>query len=172
MTIKLFDIQNGIVVPSEHCYTLTTLHKLMINYPEDHLKIFQYLFYMSCPNPDMNPFFNLVEADKEEIIMSEIDADFSPEADGIPQALQFCIKLYETPTMRAYNGIKKALDRIATYMSNTPITDGRDGNINQIRAMAKDFDDIRQSYKGALRDIQDEQKSHVRGGTGLAYDQI
>ena len=172
MTIRLFDIQNGKAVPSEHCYTLDTLKKLMENYPDNHLKIYQYLFYMSCPNPDMNPFFNMLDVDREEIVLSEIDADFSPEDDGIPQALQFCIKLYETPTMRAYNGIKKALDNIATYMSNTMITDGRDGNINQIRAMAKDFDDIRQSYKGALRDLEDEQKSHVRGGQGLAYDQL
>jgi hypothetical protein len=127
---------------------------------------------MSCPNPDINPFFNTVDSDREEVVLFEIDASFSPEDDGIPQALQFCQKLYETPTMRAYTGIKRALDNIATYMSNTPITDGRDGNINQIRAMAKDFDDIRQSYKGALRDLEDEQKSHVRGGTGLAYDQV
>ena len=25
MTIKLFDIENGIVIPTEHCYTLSTL---------------------------------------------------------------------------------------------------------------------------------------------------
>jgi len=68
-------------------------------------------------------------------------------------------------------GIKKALDNIAIYMANTSITDGRDGNISQIRAVAKDFDSIRQSYKGAFRDLQDEQSSRVRGGKGLAYDQ-
>jgi len=170
--IKLFDIQNNVVIPTEHCYTLKTLKHLMDTYPEQHLKIYQYLFYMTCPNPDLNPFFNLAEEDKEEIILDELDVDFSPEDEGIPQALMFCKSLYETPTMRAYEGIKKALDNIATYMSTTMITDGRDGNINQIRAMAKDFDAIRQSYKGALQDLKDEQKSHVRGGAGLAYDQM
>ena len=172
MTIKLFDIQNGVVVPSEHCYTLGTLKDLMEKYPEDYLKVYQYLFYMTCPNPDLNPFFNLLDAEKEEIILNEISAEFSSEDEGIPAAIRFCQKLYESPTMRAYGGIKKALDNIASYMNNTTITDGRDGNINQIRAMAKDFDAIRQSYKGALRDLQDEQKSHVRGGQGLAYDQL
>jgi hypothetical protein len=38
--------------------------------------------------------------------------------------------------------------------------------------MAKDFDSIRLSYKGAYKDLQDEQTSHVRGGAGLAYDQL
>ncbi len=171
MTIKLFDISNGKVIPTEHCHTLETLRRLMDMYPDNYLKVYQYLFYMTCPNPEVNPFFNMVDGDREEIVLAEIDADFSPEDEGIPQAIDFCRKLYETPTMRAYNGIKKALDNIATYMNNTSITDGRDGNINQIRAMAKDFDAIRLSYKGALRDMQEEQKSHVRGGTGLAYDQ-
>ena len=57
-------------------------------------------------------------------------------------------------------------------MANTQITDGRDGNISQIRAVAKDFDSIRQSFKGAYKDLQDEQQSQVRGGQGLAYDQM
>ena len=56
-------------------------------------------------------------------------------------------------------------------MANTQITDGRDGNISQIRAVAKDFDAIRQSFKGAFKDLKDEQSTSVRGGQGLAYDQ-
>jgi len=172
MTIKLFDIQNGKVIPTEHCYTLQTLKSIMDNYPEDYLKVYQYLFYMTCPNPDINPFFHTPEEDKEDIILYEINAEFSTEDGQIVDALKFCRKMYETPTSRAYEGIKKALDRIARYMGTTTITDGKDGNINQIRAMAKDFDAIRQSFKGAYKDLQDEQKNHVRGGQGLAYDQM
>jgi len=172
MTIKLFDIQNGKVIPTEHCYTLKTLQVLMDEFPDDYMKIYEYLFYMTCPNPDLNPFFHLVESDKEDIIMNEINGDFSLEEPLILVALDFCRKMYETPTSRAYEGIKIALDNIARYMRNTQITDGRDGNIGQIRAMAKDFDDIRQSFKGAYKDLQDEQKGRVRGGAGLAYDQL
>lgn len=171
MTIKLFDIQGGKVVPTEHCYTLRDLKTIMDNYPDDHLKVYQYMFYMTCPNPDLNPFFHLLETEKEDIILDEISADFSTEDPEIQVALDFCRKMYETPTSRAYEGIKIALDNIASYMRNTRITDGRDGNIGQIRAMAKDFDDIRQSFKGAYKDLQDEQKNRVRGGAGLAYDQ-
>ena len=85
-------------------------------------------------------------------------------------ALQFCQRMYETPTSRAYKGISTMLDRLAKYMENTQITDGRDGNISQIRAVAKDFEAIRSSFKGAYKDLQDEQSSRVRGGLGLAYD--
>jgi hypothetical protein len=78
--------------------------------------------------------------------------------------------MYETPTSRAYEGMQKALDRISRYLSTTQITDGKDGNIAQIRAIAKDFDAIRQSFKGVYKDLQEEQQSKVRGGQGLAYD--
>jgi hypothetical protein len=170
MIAKLFDVQNGVVIPSEHCYTLKSLKDIMDNYPQDHLKIYLYLFYMTCPNPDLNPFFNVPHMDKEDIILNEIVATFSTEDDDIVTALRFCQRMYETPTSRAYEGMQKALDRISRYLSTTQITDGKDGNIAQIRAIAKDFDAIRQSFKGVYKDLQEEQQSKVRGGQGLAYD--
>ena len=171
MIIKLFDIQNGKVIPTEHCYTLGTLKNIMDKYPDDYLKIYQYLFYMTCPDPDSNPFFHTPEYDKEILIINEIDPGFSTEDELIQRALAFCETLYESPTKRAYDGIRKALDRIANYMATAQITDGKDGNIGQIRAMAKDFEAIRQSFKGAYKDLQDEQKSRIRGGSSMAYDQ-
>ena len=61
MIVKLFDIQNHKVIPTEHCYTLSTLKNIMDKYPEQYLKIYEYLFYMTCPNPDLNPFFYIIE---------------------------------------------------------------------------------------------------------------
>ena len=172
MLVKLFDVQNNEVIPTEHCYALDFLKTIMEEYPETYLQVYKYLFYMTCPNPDMNPFFHLPENDKEEIIIEEVKLEESTEDGIIINALEKCMKMYETPTHRAYLGIKRALDNMATYMANTPITDGRDGNISQIRAVAKDFDAIRQSFKGAYKDLQDEQQTSVRGGQGLAYDQL
>jgi hypothetical protein len=171
MFAKLFDIQNGKVIPTEHCYTLKALKDVMNEYPEEHLKIYLYLFYMCCPNPDMNPFFFIPELDKEYIVLKEIEAEFSTEDDTIFAALQFCQKMYETPTSRAYKGIATMLDRLGRYMENTPITHGRDGNFNSLIAAAKNYEAIRQGFKGAYKDLQEEQSSKVRGGIGMAYDQ-
>ena len=150
MIVRLFDVQNGVVIPTEHCYTLKALKDIMDNYPEDHLNIYLYLFYMTCPNPDMNPFFHTPEIDKESIILKEINAEFSTEDDD--------------------KGMASMLDRLAKYMETTQITAGRDGNINSLVAAAKNFDQIRASFKGVYKDLQDEQSSKVRGGQGLAYD--
>jgi hypothetical protein len=170
MIVKLFDIQNGKVIPTEHCHTLKALKDLMDSYPDDYLKIYQYLFYMTCPNPDMNPFFHTPDMDKENLIMDQIEAEFSPEDTEIYRALQFCQRMYETPTSRAYKGIASMLDRLGRYMETTPISHGRDGNITALVNAAKNYEAIRQSFKGAYKDLQEEQQSRVRGGQGLAYD--
>lgn len=168
--VKLFDISNGHVIPTEHCFTLKFLKRIMTEYPDSFLKVYQYLFYMTCPNPDLNPFFHTKENEKEELILEEIEADFSTDDDAIYFALQQCTKLYETEASRAYYGIKTMLDNLADYMRVTKITDGKDGNISQIVNGAAKFEQIRQSFKGAYKDLQEEQKSTVRGGKALAYD--
>lgn len=172
MLTKLLDIQNGKVIPTEHCYTLKFLKDIMDEYPEDYLKIYAYLFYMTCPNPDINPFFNMIEHEKEEMILQEVDAEFSTEDVLIIHALGQCRKLYETPTYRAYMGIKAMLDRLAKYMETTQIEHGRDGNITALINAAAKFQAIRDSFKGAYKDLAEEQQSQVRGGQGLAYDQL
>lgn len=171
MIIKLFDIENGVVVPTEHCYTLKALKDIMDDYPDSYLQIYLFLFYMSCPNPDMNPFFFTPEIDKEDLILKQLDADFSVDDKCINDGLLFCQRMYETPTSRAYKGIASMLDRLARYMETQSITDGRDGNINSIVSAAKNFDQIRSSFKGVYKDLQEEQSSKVRGGIGMAYDQ-
>ena len=171
MIVKLFDIQNGKVIPTEHCYTLKALKIVMDNYPDNYIKIYQYLFYMTCPNPDLNPFFYTPDLDKESLILDQIEADFSTEDEDIYIALQFCQRMYETPTSRAYKGIASMLDRLGRYMETTPITHGRDGNITALVNAAKNYEAIRASFKGAYKDLQEEQSSRVRGGIGMAYDQ-
>lgn len=172
MIVRLFDVQNGKVIPSEHCYTLNSLKAIMNTYPDTYLSVYQYVFYMTCPNPDMNPFFNVPETEKEDLIIDEVGMEESPEDEVILQAISTCKHLYETPTYRAYKGIKSMLDRLAKYMETTAIEHGRDGNINSLVNAAAKFEQIRASYKGAFNDMKQEQESAVRGGQGLAYDQM
>ena len=144
----------------------------MDEYPDTHMQVYQYLFYMTRFMVDMNPFFNLPEHEKEDIIIEEIGLEESPEDSKIRYGMDMCKKLYETPTYRAYVGIKSMLDRLAKYMEVTAIEHGRDGNMNSMINAAAKFEQIRQSYKGAFTDMRNEQESSVRGGAGLAYDQM
>lgn len=172
MIPRLFDIENGSIVPSEHCYTIAVLKEIMDKYPrETHLKIYTYLQYMTFPDPDKNPFFNAPEDEKEEMILRDIKADFTPESDLVPEALAFCKKIFDTPTWRAFRAIKTALDKLARYMETTTITHGRDGSVMPMLKVAKEFREIRESYKGVYNDLKEEQGETTRGGVGKAYDQ-
>jgi hypothetical protein len=170
MIARLFDVQNGKIIPTEHCYTLKPLKDIMDEFPEDYLKIYLYIFYMACPNPDMNPFFFTPDIDKADVILKSIDAEFSIEEETIDVGLKFCERMFETPTSRAYKGIATMLDRLGRYMETRQITDGRDGNLTALINAAKNYEAVRASFKGAYKDLQDEQSSKVRGGQGLAYD--
>ena len=97
--------------------------------------------------------------------------DISTEDELIIRGMNTCKKLYETPTYRTYVGIKSMLDRLAHYMETTEIHHGRDGNITALVNAAAKFEQIRQSFKGAYKDLAEEQQSQVRGNIGLAYDQ-
>lgn len=169
--IRLFDIQNGKVIPSEHCYTLDFLQTIMHAYPNDHTKIYAYLFYMACPNPELNPFFNVPEEDKEELILDELKAQFNTKDHLIQEALLKTQLLYETRTYRLYKSFGIMLDKLGAYVETTPIQHGRDGNIGSLIQAAKNIQDIRQQFKGLEKDHLEEQKTLVRGGQILAYDQ-
>lgn len=169
--IELFTVEDKIVRPTVHCHTISWLKRIMDEHPDDHVKVYAYLFYMTCPNEQLNPYFNLPEEDKEQTIMQDIEAQFSSEEDAIIEALEKCHQMYETPTMRAYKGMSSMIERLAKYMNDTPIVHGRDGNINSLLAAAKNFDSIRNSFKGVAKDLQEEQKaSRRRGGGQGAYD--
>tara|TARA_R110002167_G_scaffold85384_1_gene231552 strand:- start:233 stop:616 length:384 start_codon:yes stop_codon:yes gene_type:complete len=127
---------------------------------------------MTYPSPDDNPYFHFKTSEKEEQILQDIEANFSTEDETIQIALRNLNKMYETPTSRAYAGISGMLDKLAKFMRTEEITTGRDGNMSAIIAAAKSYDQIRQSFKGAYKDLQEEQQSRVRGDKGLGYDQM
>lgn len=169
--VRIFDIQNGKVVASEHCYTMMCYKDIMDEYPNEHLNIYAYIHYLTCPNPDLNPFFDVPEVDKEEMVRKEVGGEFDADDDKIQYALDVTRKLYETPTSRAYQGIKIALDNMAKIMATEIPTFGRDGSATALLRIAEKFDAVRQSFKGVYRDLQEEQQGSVRGGQDLAYDQ-
>jgi hypothetical protein len=167
--IKLFDVVNNKVVPSEHCFIIPFLKKIMDEFPENYLVIYSYLFYMSCRSSE-NPYYNRPREDVQDEILKDLQITFDTENVLICIALDRCKKLYETPTVRAYNGISNMLDKLAFYMETQSITDGRDGNITAIVSAAKNFDAIRKSFKGVAKDLEEEQSSRARGGQKLSYD--
>lgn len=179
MNIELFEIEDGVIKPTVHCHTIKWLKEIMEEFNETdstgnpyYLKVYEYIFYMTCPDPAINPYFNMPEDDREDQIIEDIELTVSTENAKIQAALERAAKMYETPTLRAYQGISKMLDNLSDYMGSTQIIHGKDGNISALIQAAKSFQAIRDSFKGVRKDLEEEQKNNqVRGGGSLAYDQ-
>lgn len=169
--IQLFTVDQAKIKPTEHCYIIAALKRIMDEYPEDYLSIYAYLFYKSCLNEDLNPFANVPEAEKDDFILEQVGGEFSLDDPVIDEALQVVIKLYETPTYRLYRSIKTSIERLADYLETTAITEGRDGNINAVMKAQEKFNDIRRSFKDTYKDFKEEQSTTSRGGNQIAYDQ-
>lgn len=170
--INLFDYSGGKVLPSEHCYNISWLKNIMDEYKKgkEYLKVYAYIHYMTYPYPDKNPFFNISDSEKGAKVYKDIDAEFSLDCEVVEDAIKNLNAYYETPTTRAYNGIKTMLDKLAEYMSTREITEGRDGNFGHMLRSAKDFAAIRESFKKVQDDLIEEQDRHARGGKEVPYD--
>ena len=169
--IRLFEIENRTVKPTVHCHQIVWLKAIMDTFPDNYLQVYAYVFYMACPSEE-NPYFNVKHDLREEVVLLDIEGEIDIEHDLIIEAVDKATILYETPTVRAYKGITTMLDNLTEYMETTQVTAGRDGNINSLLRIAKEFDAIRQSYKGVAKDLEAEQETHVRGSQQLGYDQM
>ena len=169
MEIRLFEIEGRVVKPTEHCYMISWLNCIIEHFPEDHVKVLAYVYYMSYSGPN-NPYTNIVEEDREQKIMQSLEPEFDTEDPMIIRAIEKCTELYMTPTMRSYDAIKTMLDNLNTYLKNTPVTDGRDGNIGPLLRVAKEFKGVREAFKGVQDDVIEESKIKARGKSKLPYD--
>ena len=169
--IILFDIQNNKITPTKHCYTIGTLKQIMDEYPDEYLSIYSYLFYMSCLNDEENPFANVPEKDKEELILKEVGGDFSTDNKLIFTALELCKEMYSTPSYKLYLSSKIGIEKISDYIRTTTITDGKDGNNTSYLKYIERFDEVCKSFESRWKAFKDEQGGRSRGGHDIAYDQ-
>lgn len=171
MGIKLFDIQNGKITPTEHCYTIGSLKRIMKEYKKDYLAIYAYLFYTSCLNEEENPFANVPEKDKEELILKEVGGDFSIDEEAIYEALETTKTIYKTASYNLYLAAKFGIEKVADYLRMTSIVGGRDGNENSYLKYIKEYDQVCRSFEARYKAFKEEQSTVARGGHQIAYDQ-
>ncbi len=171
MAIRLFDIENGIVKATEHCYTIDTFKKIIEEYPKDYTNIFAYFHYMCSLDERDNPFANVPEADKEAMILKEVGGKFTVEEDLVFKGLELTRKLYETTTYYSYLSIKIALEKLGRYLRTMNVVDGRDGNIGDILRTAEKYDNICRSFDARYKAFKEENSTQSRGGQDISYDQ-
>lgn len=175
MQIELFDIKDKQAIPKMPCYMIPELKKIIDTFPNEHTKIFWYIFGMTCYN-GTNPYVNLSESAgepndiKESVILRDIAPhEFQPDDPIVQSAMNKCAKLYETPLLRLWRGGMNMLDEMGAKLSQ-PLTFGKEGNATDVRGIMKDMGAYREAIKGVESDLIEEQ-SRVRGNEYQRYDQ-
>ncbi len=168
--IQLFDIQNKQVTTHANCYLIPELKAIIDTFPKDYLKILQYIAGMTIPD-STNPYFDIEEHRREEVILADIKPfDGWIEDMLIEKAINKCNMLFSTPTLRAFMGAKKALDRIGKYLDETEITDGKEGTSGTIERYMLKLPEFTDTYNTMENKLKEEQ-AKVRGSLKLRYDQ-
>lgn len=88
-----------------------------------------YIYHMADPR---SVYRKLPEEKREkQIIEDYLGESFHSDKD-IDAAIEKYKLLYETPSMRFLKSVEKVLDKLAKYLNDVDITDGRGGNLTQI----------------------------------------
>jgi hypothetical protein len=170
MLINLFDVENRKAIPSQACYLIPWLKRIMDIYPDCYMQVYSYIMFTTCPDGTINPYVNLPEEDREDVIIADLKPlKFSLEDDVVIDTLKRCIKLYETPTLRIWKGAKIMLDEMAEKLKNR-LTFGKDGNATDMRGIMKEIPTYTENYM-KLENMLKEEQAKVKGDRIIPFHQ-
>lgn len=156
--IRIFEIQEGELTITEHCLLIKEI-KTIIDKHKDPMPILKYVYLMTAPD---SPYANLGEEERLEVVSDEVGGEFSLDDEDIEAALTKLKKLYATPTSRYYEAVRANLDNLSTYLMNSAISEGRDGNIDSIIRIQSTSGKTIENFK-KLEKIREEELTTLRG---------
>ena len=170
---SLFNIVNERATISDHVRNIWYYQNLIDKYGEDTaLKLFTVFQYLVDLSPKTNPFCNVAEHEKQEVIIRaicpELDISIDWDDPEITECIELTRKLFETPRYRNYLASKILADRInekikSTYVDLTKI----DGNTGEIKKGYDLFTSVTEQTDKIYKEYIDEQEIgmiQVRGG--------
>jgi hypothetical protein len=174
--IRLFEVNDKVAIPGPACYVIEWLKVFMEEeeYQEDkeYLKIYAFLFYMSCFDTRENVFLTRPELTREQDIYDYLGCSFSLEDENIIFALKQCKKMYSTSISRTYESISGLIDKIEHSISKANVVlSGKDANIKNLMQIMKEFKEMKESFEEAYKDLEEESNDRARGNVELSYDQ-
>lgn len=171
MLVNLFDVEGRKVIPGQACYLIPWLKNVMEDFPDNYIQVFSYIFFSTCPDGTLNPYVNINEEDREDLVIADLKPlNFSLEHPTVIKALSGCIRLYETPTLRAQKGAKIMLDQMAEELRTKKMTYGRDGNSNDLRAMMDKMPVYIKNYM-EIENLLKEEQAKVKGDRIIPFHQ-
>lgn len=168
--INLFAVSNGKATITDHCYTNVYLKNIIDKYgKENAVKIFTVFQYMADLDSDTNPYANISEIEKLEVIIRAcapnlpIDIDWNDEE--MEEGIELTRKMFETGGYRAYLAIKTLRDKLTEAIQEAQVSVYKeDGNVNELNKALAMYETINEATKKAYIEFEAENGSVQRKG--------
>lgn len=127
---------------------------------------FMYLFSMYDPQ---SPYMNFEEHEREAQVLKDFPVQKYLQSIEMSEAIDKAERLYYSPLRKILGGAKRAVENISSFLSETEISDGRDGNLSQIVQTIKSLPQILKAYQEAENAYKQELQRN-RGDMKSAID--
>lgn len=165
---SLFKFVNGKATITDHARNIWYYDNLIDKYGEEvAVKLFTIFQYMADLNPATNPYVNVSEEEKLEVIIRSIcpELDISIDWDDveITECIELTRKLFETVTYRKFLASKILLDKITYEIEHVNVVlDKEGGNSAEIDKAYKLFEIVNEQTKKLFQEYLDEQVGMVQ----------
>lgn len=160
---KIFDIVDKKVIINENTLLIPAFKRILEEYNDRSLDVFSFIYYY-CDYK--SPFSDYAEDQREETLMKLFNSDgiFTLEDEVVIEAMDQYNMLQKTTSMELLEGAKMAMHKMADYLRNVSIIDGRDGNIAQVSGILKQMGTTVASFEELQEQVEKEmEKATVRG---------
>ena len=153
MEIKLFNVKDRKAFPTDHCYTIGALKKLMDLFPDYYIDVYTYIQYMTSLDGEKNPYVNVDESIKAETIIKDVNPKIDPLDENIKAAVKVVYDLYRSNIhYRSFMAKKINFENYLRFVENEEWSSGKDGSASSLIAANKAFQEMKAAYDTAEAD--------------------
>lgn len=172
MRINLFDKTiEGKIIITENAKSIWYIRDIIKNIGEESAcKLFFVFDKCYDLNPMTNPFINIPEEEKFEVVLRatypELDQLIDLDDEIILEAFDLIGELYSTPKYEKYKALKMAYEKmVKTLKYVRPSLEKDTGNSGEIKKCIDALEDIEVKMKTAYTELEEEMSLlHHRGG--------
>ncbi len=167
MIPRILEYEDGRIIITAEAYSQPELKAIIDKFDMGAEPYLAYVHLSTAPN---SPYINLEEDEKEEQMIFDIintHGDFDIDEPLLKPAVAKLQKLYTSKTKNYYDALGVSIDKMARYLRDKPITEGKDGNLSEIIRIHKEGGGTIRSYKEIEKQVDEELKIKMRGKSKL-----
>ena len=167
MIPKIFEYEDKRIKVTAEAFMIPELHEIIKKHD---LKAEPYLAYCHLMTAPTSPYANEPDDEKQDKVIFDVIqtvGDFDIEDELLQPAVEKLEGLYTSTTKRYYDALKISIDKMAKYLKDTPITQGKEGNLGEIMRIQKEGALTIRNFKDIEKQVDEELKTKMRGKNDL-----